>query len=108
MKKNLFVLKFIAALTSIVLLFASVPGQVFAIDLVVGQEQENTVENDGEGLTWEWQEFPGGPQILVVLSAATLRIPAFRSCWSAGLPGAHFARYSECMESVRPGMKENR
>lgn len=49
MKKNLFVLKFIAALTSIVLLFASVPGQVFAIDLVVGQEQENTVENDGEG-----------------------------------------------------------
>lgn len=49
MKKNLFVLKFIAAFTSIVLLFASVPGQVFAIDLVVGQEQENTVENDGEG-----------------------------------------------------------
>lgn len=49
MKKNLFVLKFIAALTSIVLLFASVPGQVFAIDLVVGQEQKNTDENDGEG-----------------------------------------------------------
>ena len=49
MKKNPFVLKFIAAFTSIVLLFASVPGQVFAIDLVVGQEQKNTVENDDEG-----------------------------------------------------------
>lgn len=36
MKKNLFVLKFIATFTSIVLLFASIPGQVFAIDLVVG------------------------------------------------------------------------